>query len=367
LFQALRIWLDRLRALRDLRSVEDRHGIDFRPHFVIQIDLAQRALKQGDRAQAVEIWRQLRARFPGLSAMSEDGLSLALDLGYYDEAEAMLRAGQRYQPDRKALFAMGLVRVAYRRGDLEEAVRRCMTLLRKFPAMADGYHIAATCLSDLGRHEEADAMLERGVSNLPADFSLNARYARQAMHRRAWSEALRRWGLMRGRFENPAVPLGSAECLREMGHLAEAEEMLTETGARCGESTGLLAELANLASAKGDFSEAVRCWKNAVSLVPSFAIGYTKGAEAMRKIGREAEADELLCVAVARLKTNLAVNLEYARSAQRRHDWVAATERWKLVRDRFPDCAEARQQEAKALAASVKQRSSSCHRGGVPV
>jgi tetratricopeptide (TPR) repeat protein len=354
LFQALRTWLDRQRAFRDLRSAENRHGIDFRPHFVIQIDLARRALKQGDRPQAVEIWRQMRARFPGLSATSEDGLSLALDLGYYDEAEAMLREGHRYQPDRKALFAMGLARVAYRRGDSEEAVRRCMTLLRTFPAMADGYHIAATCLTGLGRHEEADAMLERGVSNLPADFSINARYARQAMQRHAWPEALRRWGLMRGRFENPAVPLGSAECLREMGHLAEAEEMLTETSTHYGESNGLMAELANLASARGDLEEAVRCWKNAVRLFPSFAIAYTKGAEAMRKVGREAEADELLCLAVKRIKTNLALHLEHARSAHRRRDWAGAAERWRLVRDRFPDCVEAEQQEMKALTAAER-------------
>src|SRR5262249_21570502 len=153
------------------------YGIEFRPHFVIQVDLAQRALKQGHREQAEEIWRQIRARFPGLSAISEGGLSLALDLGYYDEAEVMLQAGLRYYPNRKALFATGMARVAYRRGDPEEAVRRCKTLLRNFPDTADGYHIAATCLSSLGRHEEADAILVLGMSKLPTDVNIKVHYA----------------------------------------------------------------------------------------------------------------------------------------------------------------------------------------------
>ena len=352
MFQALRTWLDRRRALRQLYSAEVRYGIDFRPQFVTQIDIARRLLKQGDREQAVGIWRQLRARFPGLSAMSEDGLSLVLELGHYDEAEVMLKAAHRYYPDRKALFATGMARVAYRRGDLEEAVRRCRTLLRKFPTAAEGYHIAATCLSGLGRHEEADAILTLGVSNLPTDVKINVHYAQIAMQRRAWPEALRRWELMRGRFESPAVPLGLARCLREMGRLAEAEMVLTEAGVHHGESNELLAELANLATAKGDFDEAIRCWKNAARLFPSFAIAYTKGAEAMRRAGQEAEADELLCLAVTRFKANLAVNLEYARSAHRRRDWAVAAERWKLVRERFPECAEARQQEVDALAAA---------------
>ena len=271
LFQALRTWFDRWRAFRALSSAEIRDSVELRATFTTQIDLARRAFKQGDREQAVEIWRQMRARFPGLSAISEAGLSLALDLGYYDEAEAMMRAGHRYHPGRKAFFATGLARVAQRRGNPEEAIRRCKTLLRKYPAAADGYHIAATCLSELGRQDEADAILARGALNLPTDFNINARHARQAMRRRAWPEALRRWELMRDHFENIAVPLGIAECLREMDRLAEAEKVLTEAGARYGVNDRLLAELANLATAKGDFDEAVQCWKNIVRRFPSFA------------------------------------------------------------------------------------------------
>jgi tetratricopeptide (TPR) repeat protein len=361
LFQALRTWFDRWRAFRALSSAEIRDSVELRATFTTEIDLASRAFKQGDREQAVKIWRQIRARFPGLSAISEAALRLALDLGYYDEAEAMLRAGHRYHPGRKAFFAMGLARVAQRRGNPEEAIRRCKTLLRKFPATADGYHLAATCLSELGRQDEADAITARGVLKAPTDFKINVRYAQQAVRRRTWPDALRRWELMQGRFEDIAVPLGIAKCLWEMGRFAEAEVVLTEAGTRYGVSDRLLAELANLATAKGNFDEAVQCWKSVVRQFPSFASAYTKAAEAMRKIGQEAEADELLCVAVTRFPANLAIHLEYARSAHRRHDWAVATERWSLVRGRFPECVVAQQQGVKALEAAERQGSPTRH------
>ena len=74
----------------------------------------------------------------------------------------------------------------------------------------------------------------------------------------------------------------------------------------------------------------------------------------MRRANRETEADELLCAAVARITSNLALHLEYARSAHRRKDWAVAAERWALVRERFPDCAEAGNQEANARAANER-------------
>ena len=201
--------------------------------------------------------------------------------------------------------------------------------------------------------------IARGVLKVPTDLKINMRYVQQAMRRRAWPDALRRWELMQVRLEDIAVPLGIARCLWEMDRFVEAEMVLTEAGTLYGVSDRLLAELANLATAKGDYDEAVQCWKTVVRQFPSFASAYTKAAEAMHKIGQETEADELLCVAVTRFQANLAVHLEYARSAHRRCDWAVAAERWALVRDRFPECVEASQQELKALAAIERQGSSS--------
>jgi tetratricopeptide (TPR) repeat protein len=354
-FQALRAWLDRRQALRELRSAEGSGTYDFQKFFKEQVDQARQAFRQGNREQATETWREMRARFPLLCVTSWGWHDLALDLGCYDASEALLQLGSRRYPGYKPVFfAMSLARVAYRRGDPEEAIRRCKALLQKFPAVADGYHLTARFLSSTGRHDEADAILARGASMLPTDFNIAEHYAQNAMQRHVWPEALRRWELMQGRFENIAVPLGMARCLREMNRLAEVQTVLDEARVHYKLSDEFSVELADLATAKGDFDEAIRCWQDAVRLNPFFAGAYSKGAAAMRQVGREADADELLQTAITVCKADLGVHLAYARSAHRRRDWAAAKERWAIVRDRFPDCVEAREQQANALAALAK-------------
>jgi cytochrome c-type biogenesis protein CcmH/NrfG len=143
-----------------------------------------------------------------------------------------------------------------------------------------------------------------------------------------------------------------------MGRFAEAQKVLSEACERWGTNNPWpFAVLADLATAKGEFEEAVQCWDVVLRRFPSFTIAYTKGAKAMRKIGREVEADELLRVAVTRFRSDLAVNLEYARSAHQRGDWAAAIERWATLRDRFPECAEAHVQEVQAVAAAKRHDS----------
>jgi predicted Zn-dependent protease len=352
LFQPLQTWFDRRRALRELRLSESQYSRDFGNVFTSQIELAAQMLAQGHHDKALEIWQQMHARFPGLSTNSDAALNLLLDLGHHEEAEQLMQEGRRRNPSQAAFYATALARVAYRRGDPDEAIRRCETLLKEFPGTAEGYHIAATCLHSMGRQKEADAMMARGVLRLPDDFNVNVHYAHLAMHRNEWPEALRRWELMRGRFENSTVPLGLAQCLRELDRFAEAEQVLIDVRTRYGTTDSVLAEMADLAAAKGDFDEAVRRWKIVIDRFPQFITAYTKCAEAMSKIGKKTEADEVLHSATKRFRSDLAVHVEYARTAHRRHDWTAAAERWTLVCARFPGCKEAHTCEAEAIAAS---------------
>jgi tetratricopeptide (TPR) repeat protein len=280
------------------------------------------------------------------------GIDLALDLGCYDEVEALVReACKRYPGYNAKFFATSLARVAYLKGDKEEAVRRCYSLLRQFPSAGVGYHLAADYLGALGRHDEADAVIARGASKLTTDFTIQARHATRAMRREAWPEALQRWELMRGRFDDIAVPLGIARCLREMDRLVEAGHVLAEAGVRYKPNDDLFAELANLATAKGNFDEVVRAWQDAIRWNPFSASAYAKGAAALRKAGQDEAAEELLQTAITMCRKDLTVHLEYARCADRRRDWGTAKERWAIVCERFPECTEARRRQAEASAA----------------
>jgi tetratricopeptide (TPR) repeat protein len=148
--------------------------------------LAHAAFDRGNRKLALEIRNKMRVQFPTLYVTSETGLSLTLDLGYYDEAERLLRDGRRRFPGQALFFAVGSVRVAQHRGDLKETVRRCEILRRKFPHAEEGYAVAATCLSDLGRHDEADVVIGRGVSKCSDNYDLCALHAERATQRRDW-------------------------------------------------------------------------------------------------------------------------------------------------------------------------------------
>jgi tetratricopeptide (TPR) repeat protein len=356
-FETVRSRFDRWRAFWTLRSITRSDNSSFSAYFLEQIDLSRMAFVSGNREEAFDIWRKMNLQFPDLTMVSDRAFNLMLDLGCYDEADAMMREGQKRYPD-SAQFTRGSAQVAHRRQNHQEALIRCEILRKKFPRVAEGYAIAASCLTDLGRHDEAELMIGRGVLKLPDNFELHVQHARNATQRRDWSEALGRWDAVRGQFELQFLgPLGAAQCLRELGRYADAETILDKYCQRFPGVDWLFAEQAELATAQGDFETAVLRWKALLRRSPGFAIGYPKSAAALRKTGQELEADELLGTAVTRVRSDLAVHLEYARSAHRRGDWTAAIVRWALVRDRFPTCIEGRDLEADALAAMELQKS----------
>ena len=80
-----------------------------------------------------------------------------------------------------------------------------------------------------------------------------------------------------------------------MGRFAEAKKILDDACERSGMNNPWpFAALADLATAKGEFEEAVQCWEVVLGRIPGFAIAYTKGAEAMRKIVKTDQGRYLL-------------------------------------------------------------------------
>jgi predicted Zn-dependent protease len=184
-------------------------------------------------------------------------------------------------------------------------------------------------------------MITQAAGKFPHNYGIVVSYARHAERRRDWPEALVRWRVLKERFDEFLAPVGMAQSLREMGRYVEAEEIATEARERFPKSPWADVELARIAAAKGDLDGAAERWQIARQDFPDFNVAYTAGAEAERRVGREAEADKILTLGITRLRYDLGVHLEYARSADRRGDHAVAAERWALVRERFPDCQEA--------------------------
>src|SRR5262249_25966096 len=106
---------------------------------------------------------------------------------------------------------------------------------------------------------------------------------------------------------------------------------------------------------RGDLNEAARHWDTARRRHPYFPQAYMAGAEVERRAGRADKADEFLASGGRMIKGGLDLHLQYGRSAHSRCEWGAAIERWALVRERFPDCDEARERSAEALVALAQQ------------
>jgi tetratricopeptide (TPR) repeat protein len=341
--------------LKELQAVYDVDNEGYVSFFSDQIDLAKEALERGAREKALLIWREMHALYPDLTMKSEKASNLLIDAGRHEEAEALIHEASKRYPRQKSLYAALFIRVAYRRGDFDEALRRCDAVRRKFPDVVDGYSLAAAALSDMGRPNEAEAMLGRGAQKIPGNFDLSMRYAQAATRRLDWAEGLKRWQVLQHNFEHLPGPLGVAECLRELGRFDEAEQTLIQACERFHMNPWAFAELAKFSTIRRDFDEAVRRWESVLKQFPWFEYAYPAIAEALCDAGREGETDEWLRVGMTRSPGDIVVNLAYARSAHRRKDWVAAAERWAAIREHFPDCDEARLREAEAVAALQQQ------------
>jgi len=352
LFEVLKSWFDGRRALRELRTTQGKRNTPYLGYFSDQITQAIIAFDGGAHDRAMQVWQEMHRTFPDLTITSAKALNLLIDMRRFDEADALILEGRSRYPRLKAMYAAAFARVAYRRGDLEETLRRCESQRREFPKSADGYMIAANALRDHGRHEEGEAILGRGVLKLPDEMDLRVLYARSAMARRAWPEALPRWMEVRRRFKEHAVgAVGAAECLREMGRYSDAETILNDAHERFEMNPWPIVELANLADARGETDRAVEYWESLIRRLPSFEHAYVMGVAAMRKAGQEDKADELLRRMALRSPGDLGVQLEFARSAERGGDTAEAVRRWARVCEEFPDCDEARVREAEARAA----------------
>ena len=339
-FGFLTDWLDRRRALRNFRRPAAPPETDFTEYADEQIGLARDALAAGYPAGALAIFNKIRPRFPQRIVGTRAGRKVLLDLGFFDDAEALVLEARKRYP-RYSDFAVGYAEVAFRRGDLPEALRRLKTVRRKFALVAEGYTIAAACLRRLDRPEELEAMMRRALRKLPNDLEVLVEHARQAEYLMDWEAALQRWQAAREHSDTLLILINISACLRMVGRYAEAEAAAKSISSRFPSDHSAYIELAKVAMARGDFEEAARRWETLRMRNPFVSIAYTAGADAARHAGRDAEADEILGKGVGQLSSDLDVHLEYARSAQRRSDHAAAAERWALVHERFPNCDEA--------------------------
>lgn len=307
------------------------------------------ALKRGLRSRAIEVWNRAFILYPDLALTDDSVPDLLFQLKLYDEAEALMKLGAKRYPTR-AFYLENLAMVSYERRDLPEAIRRCETINKKHPISIKGDWIAASAFRQLGRLDEAEAVLARGLRRDPRDLGLLIQRAQISEVRQDWTEAIERWRPILEEYNHQAGAVGLGLALTHLKRYEEADAILKEAATKWGNDLSLWFGIAYVAEHKGDLEEVNRRWQVVRKRFPVEPVGYMRGVGAVLQISGPAQADAIMLDGINYMPDDPLLLIEFAMLAHRRADWSEAARRWLEVRDRFPGRREGYERGAEALA-----------------
>lgn len=208
------VWAHMLngRALRELGNFDEadqllKHAIGLEPLLSPPaVEYARIAQQRGDLEEALRRWDYVRSRFEDRAAWIE-AASILSRTGREDEAITLLNTA-RWQFQNKPEPIIELARLFIRNGDLEEAARQWKALRDQFPQDERGFIDGASTLCQLGRQDEAEAILSTYADRRNAHPAGLVAWARIVSKRDEY-EAVRRWAIVRERC--PDQPEGYVE------------------------------------------------------------------------------------------------------------------------------------------------------------
>ena len=335
---------------------------------IVAIDNAWLAHRRRDVAAALRRWEHVRTAFPD-HPLGYTGAAVTLrDNGQYETAGALLRTAlERFPDDAAPVFEVAWLATARR--DWPEAMARWEIARTRFPDQWMGYSGSAQALRELGRFEEAEALLQGALERF-ADFpNLLIEHAWIATARHDWPEALRRWESARERFPARVEAWsGKALALREMRRFEDADAVLAQAIQRFPNNPNLVIDHAWIAHIQREWPTAILRWEEVRRQHPGQSVGFISGTVALREARRIAEAEVVVTEAMQRFPDALEPLFEHAWLAQAQGDWAEAAVRWERARARAPDRIagylgqaamlreQGRQEEAEALLRETAER-----------
>jgi tetratricopeptide (TPR) repeat protein len=262
------------RALREQGHLEEAHALlqlaaERFPTATGPIDeLARVAEASRDWAAAECRWRESLALRPG-PWWSTVGLVKALcEQGRLPEGEAILFEELRLTPHEPWRF-VEYARLAERSAAWEEAAERWRMVRKYFPEMWEGSGGLARSLRELGKLDEAEAMLISELDRFPGQTGPLESLALLAQRRRDWAEAERWWrAYIQSSAQVCQAYVWLAITLREQQRISEATDLLLEATGRFAHSEEALAGIVDQLSRPGG-TIAVRCLEKFVAIIRS--------------------------------------------------------------------------------------------------
>jgi tetratricopeptide (TPR) repeat protein len=331
-----RDWRERRSALSEMTELRDHQEAVLLDQIQNPLNLAKLCVISGDLAEAATQWDRARVLLPNAVLRSPDSLNILYELRRFDEAETLARRRLKLWPG-DSLGLTNLARIAEARGDLEEALRRWTIVRRRVKATIDGYIGCATCLTALGRYDEAETQLNRALLYAPNAHGALVALARISDKRKDWPESIARWNrLAEYHKDGPAFGL-AAKAMIELGQLDAAEAYLDEPSRVYPSAIDIAVTRSQLAERRGDWTAACSRWESVRSIDPYFHPGYYEGARCLAEANRHGEADRVMAAAIAQFPGQAWPLLNFALLAHNRKDWDEAVTRWSILREKFPE------------------------------
>jgi tetratricopeptide (TPR) repeat protein len=254
--------------------------------------LARIAYASGDIAEAARRWKAAQSGgMDSSEAWVQEGACLRA-LGRLDEAEAVFNHVLRLDPSDVGAW-MERAKICEDRRDWPEAETRWRALTERHqaPHLFAGH---AWALGQLGRFDEADAILERERARYPADLAIGITRSHLAERRGDLNAACERWAeLLRVQPYFDRGYLERTKCLVHAERHVEADAVMREAIERFRNETWPLFEHAMLADRRQEWNEAVARWEAFRLRFPDRDEGYNRGSGALDAAGRHDEAAAL--------------------------------------------------------------------------
>jgi tetratricopeptide (TPR) repeat protein len=234
-------WIQGVTALRRLGRHEDAAGLmaltqaRFTDDPGVTIYSGFDAMERQDWEVAGALWAQVRVERPDFPAAWVNAVTVLTRLDRPDEALAMLRqTGENFPDDAgvrnfTAYYAM-------ERQDFVAAEPMWRAIREFNPQSADGWIQGVAALRRLGRHEEADSLMEQTSALFPGNPDVMLFAAYDATSKRRLPDALRLWKQMLERFpghveatlQHNAVLFESQNIAPGSGHLSTSTEIFVD-------------------------------------------------------------------------------------------------------------------------------------------
>ena len=299
------------------------------------VQYAEISMLKNDFEEAIKRWNKIIEQFPNKAEGYAGEARTYARLGDFEHDEILCRTRIKNMPHEFWPY-IELAEISMRQGEFNEAIIRWKDVRKRFPDKAIGYIRASIAYCEIERFQDAENLCKRCLDIFPNDIRAFIEYAEISMRKKDYNEALSRWQIVRNRFPNKApgyIRASNTYCALE--RFQDAIVMCKTCMESVPKDISSVIEYAEISMRKKDFKEALTRWGDLRERYPNQAQGYVRASIANCEIEKFLEAENLCRQCMEILPNDVSAFAEFAEISMRKCNYEEATNRWKIVVDKF--------------------------------